>query len=185
MQNSLIQEFPKSKDELIQIVPFTKRHLNKNYLSWLNDIEVVRYSEQRHKFHTLESCMDYYEHQIKSDNLFLAIELLGKEERHVGNMGIIINKPNNIVDLSIMIGDKSVWGTGVATRAWCMAIKVIFFNLNYRMITAGTMEKNNPMISLMKRSGMKIDCILPDRFIFEGRTVGLVTASLKRDNFKV
>jgi RimJ/RimL family protein N-acetyltransferase len=185
MQNKLILEFPKSKDELIQIVPFAKRHLNRNYLSWLNDIDVMRYSEQRHLFHTLESCIDYYEHQKKSDNLFLAIELLGKEERHVGNMGLTVNKQNNIVDLSIMIGDKSVWGTGVATRAWGLAIRVIFHNLNFRMITAGTMEVNESMIKLMKRSGMKIEGILPDRFIFEDSYVGLVVASVTKDNFKI
>jgi len=53
------------------------------------------------------------------------------------------------------------------------------------MVTAGTMELNESMIKLMKRSGMKIDSILPDRFIFDDKYVGMVVASITKDNFKI
>ena len=49
------------------------------------------------------------------------------------------------------------------------------------MVVAGTMEVNEPMINLMKSSGMKIDCVLPGRFIFEEREVGLLWASKQKD----
>lgn len=178
----MLQEFPEITDGVVRIISFNEKHLNENYVSWLNDIDVVRYSEQRHRKHSLESCRSYYEEQKKSDNYFLAIELAGKEIRHVGNLGISVNFVNNIVDLSILIGDRSVWGTGVGSRAWSLALKTILYDLNFRMVTAGTMEVNKPMISLMMRSGMKIDGVLPDRFIFEGDEVGLVLASITKND---
>jgi len=179
------KEFPETTDGVVRVISFNENHLNEKYISWLNDKDVVRYSEQRHFQHSLESCRKYYEHQILSDNYFLAIELVGKENRHVGNIGLNVNKMNNILDLSIIVGDKTVWGSGVGTRAWRLALNGIFNNLKFRMVTAGTMELNESMIKLMKRSGMKIECILPDRFIFDDKYVGMVIASITKDNFKI
>jgi ribosomal-protein-alanine N-acetyltransferase len=185
MQTQIPKEFQETTDGVVRVISFNENHLNEKYISWLNDKDVVRYSEQRHFQHSLESCRKYYEHQILSDNYFLAIELVGKENRHVGNIGLTVNKMNNILDLSIIVGDKTVWGSGVGTRAWRLALNGIFNNLKFRMVTAGTMELNESMIKLMKRSGMKIECILPDRFIFEDNYVGLVVASITKDNFKI
>lgn len=176
----MLQEFPETTDGIVRILSFKKRHLNENYISWLNDIDVVRYSEQRHQKHSFESCIAHIERQKKYGNYFLAIEVVEKKVRHVGNLGISVNSENNIADLSILVGDKTVWGTGVASRAWSLALKVLLFNLNFRMVTAGTMEVNTSMIRLMKRSGMNIDSILPGRFIFEGEAVGLVAASITK-----
>lgn len=178
-------EFPKMTDGFVRIVPFNENHLNEKYVSWLNDKDVVRYSEQRHFKHSLESCKRYFENQKLSDNYFLAIELIGKENRHVGNIGLSVNNENNIIDLSIIVGDKTVWGSGIGTAAWSLALKGIFNNLNFRMVTAGTMGLNEPMLKLIKRSGMKIDGILPNRFIFEERYVDLVIASVTKDNYKI
>lgn len=172
------RKFPEITDGVIRILPFDERHLNENYISWLNDIEVVRYSEQRHKTHTIESCTKYYEDQKNSENYFLAVELVEKERRHVGNIGVSVDSLNNVADLSIIIGDKSMWGTGVGSRAWSLALNAILYDLNFRMVTAGTMESNKPMINLMKRSGMNIDGILPRRFMLEGNEVGFVAASI-------
>ena len=179
------REFPYMSDNVIQLVPFELRHLNDNYISWLNDIEVVRYSEQRHKIHSLESCRNYFEQQQKSDNYFLAVELIDKQITHVGNVGVSVDFSNKIADLSIIIGDKSLWGTGVGSRAWSLALKAVLFDFNFRMVTAGTMEVNKSMIKLMKRSGMNIDCVLPRRFMFEGEEIGFVAASISKFNFKI
>jgi RimJ/RimL family protein N-acetyltransferase len=179
---SMKLNFPQINDGVVQILNFSESHLNQKYVSWLNDIEVVRFSEQRHIKHTLKSCQRYFEEQKNSKNYFLAIELTGKEARHIGNLGISVNYENKIADLSIIIGDKSSWGTGAGSRAWSLALNAILHDLNFRMVTAGTMEVNKPMINLMKRSGMSIDGILPARFLFEGNEVGLVVASIINKN---
>ena len=178
------QRFQLITDGIVQILPFNESHLSHNYVSWLNDKEVVRYSEQRHYVHTLKSCQIYYEQQLMSNNYFLAIELiLNNQKKHVGNLGISIDIENKIADLSIIIGDKSTWGNGVGSRAWNLALKFILCDLKFRMVTAGTMEVNAPMIKLMNRSGMIVDGILPSRFIFEGLEVGMVAASITKINF--
>jgi len=170
--------FPIIIDRNIKILPFNESHINSNYVSWLNDAEVVRYSEQRHFNHTLKTCLDYYLQQKNSNNFFLAIELLENNFKHVGNIGVKIDQYNKIADLSIMIGDKSIWGSGIGSRAWILTINTLLDKLNFRRVTAGTMEINLNMIRLIYRSGMKIDAVLPGRFLFEGSEIGLVMASI-------
>ena len=176
--------FPECCDGKVKIVEFSKRHLTKRYVGWLNDKEVVRYSEQRHFKHSISSCYQYYETLKKSDSYFLAVEIIDLNMWHVGNMGVEVDRYNSKADVSIMIGEKSVWGTGVASRAWSLVLNALIKDLCFRLVTAGTMETNVPMINLMKRSGMTIDAILPNRFVNENRQIGLVAASYNSVNYK-
>ena len=48
----------KTKNLLIK--PFTKTNITKKYISWLNNKEVTKFSEQRHYFHTKQSCLEFY-----------------------------------------------------------------------------------------------------------------------------
>ena len=170
-------KFPECFDNKIRIVEFSKKHLTQQYVDWLNDPEVVYYSEQRHHKHTLASCLDYFESQRRSQNYFLAIEVINSNDRHVGNIGVAVDPFNSLADVSIIIGEKSVWGTGIASRAWGLVLDVLIKKLDFKLVTAGTMETNIPMIRLMKRSGMTIDAILPNRFVGENKRIGLVAAS--------
>ena len=48
--------------ERLTLTPFnTERHLTERYVAWLSDPDVVRYSEQRHRTHTLASCRHFAE----------------------------------------------------------------------------------------------------------------------------
>ena len=169
--------FPECFDNKVKIVNFSKKHLTQQYVDWLNDFDVVRYSEQRHYQHTLNTCNEYFKIQNSSLNYFLAIELNNLSKKHVGNIGVDVDPYNNKADVSIIIGDKSVWGTGVGSRAWSLVVDILIKQLGFRLITAGTMETNMSMIKLMKRSKMTIDAILPNRFVYEDKQVGLVAAS--------
>ena len=181
MQKKL--KFPECYDDKVRIVEFSERHLTERYVGWLNDPEVVRYSEQRHHEHTLATCIEYFETQKRSPNYFLAIEIIDSNTCHVGNIGVEVDRFNNKADVSILIGEKNVWGTGVASRAWGLVLNVLIQRLGFRLLTAGTMETNIPMIKLMKRSGMTIDAILPNRFVYENKQIGLVAASYSPHQF--
>lgn len=168
--------FPEFVSEAVRVVPFQPRHLTEQYVAWLNDPEVVRFSEQRHRTHTLETCRGYAESQWASSNYFLAVET-ADGSRHVGNIGVLVDRPNRLADVSIVIGDRSVWGSGLATRAWCATLDALTGPLEFRKVIAGTMEVNQPMLRLMERSGMRVEAIVPRYFVWEGRQVGLVLAS--------
>lgn len=155
--------------------------LTERYVGWLNDPAVVRFSEQRHRQHTLDSCARYLTDMRASDGLFLSIEVVEGKSWHIGNMSVAVDKPNSSADLSIMIGEREAWGRGYASVAWNAMIRQLLWEIGLRRVTAGTMEVNEPMIRLMRRSGMRLDGVRPRHFLWEGREVGLVTASRFRD----
>lgn len=161
----------------IRVVDFTSKHITENYISWLNDKEVVKYSEQRHFFHNLDTVKKYFHEKNNSNDFFLAIEFFDKEWIHIGNIGISVDKPNNVADVSILIGDKNYWGKGIAIIAWKLVLDFLLEKLKFRMVTAGTMEINEPMLKIIKKSEMKIDAVLPERFNFNGKYISSVLAS--------
>ena len=116
--------------------------------------------------HTVESCSQYYLNQQKTSNLFLAI-MYGKTHAfHIGNIGVRIDKFNLSADVSIIIGEKDLWGLGLGLRSWNIILDTLLYKMDLRLITAGTMEVNLPMINLMRKSGMKINSILSKRSAF-------------------
>jgi ribosomal-protein-alanine N-acetyltransferase len=176
-----MREFlPITVDGLL-ISAFRDDLLTDRYVEWLNDPNVVRYSEQRHTRHTLDSCARYLSYMRGADRLFLSIEVLDGGRWHIGNLSVAFDRPNASADLSIMIGERKAWGCGHASAAWNAVMERLLGKAGLRRVTAGTMEINEPMIRLIKRSGMHIDSVRPRHFLWEGREVGLVTASRFRD----
>lgn len=159
-----------------RVVRFAERHLTEHYVGWLNDPEVVRYSEQRHRRHTLDSCRAYFESFARSPHHFLAIE--AERHGHVGNIGVTIDEPNAVADVSIIVGEKAVWGTGIASEAWCAIVQVLIREGQIRKVTAGTMAVNEPMLRLMARSGMTVEATRKRQALWEGQEVDMVYAAI-------
>ena len=178
-------KFPTTIERNLKLSNFDSNYITKKYVNWLNDKEVVRYSEQRHKHHSMDNCKEYLEKIENSDNYLIAIEIKNdKEWIHIGNIGATYDKNNRSCDLSIMIGNKSQWGNGYGKLAWCVAACKVIEMLGVRIITAGTMSTNIRMLNLFKVCNMKIEAILKKRFIFEGSEVDLVIAIGNQNNFQ-
>ena len=163
--------------ERIRVRAFTSELITKRYVAWLNDPDVVRYSEQRHQKHSIASCREYFRAFNTSDDLFLAILTNKPSSVHIGNISIAIDVPNLVADIAIMIGDKSFWGSGYGSEAWLIVMRWLLEKAGIRKVTAGTMSVNKPMLKLMKKSGMKIDCIREGYFVWENEEVDMVIAS--------
>lgn len=165
----------------IRVVSFQEKHLTLTYVNWLNDPEVVRFSEQRHQTHTLESCTQYFNQQQEGENLFLAIEALeDTSQNHLGNIGVAIDKVNRYADISILIGEKNYWGKGIAFEAIKGMIIYLREKENINQITCGTMSCNIGMIKVMEKLGMKPKTTIPNRFLIDRDYYHLVQGCLSR-----
>jgi len=174
----VLNQFPVLNVESIRIVPFQRHHLTSRYVSWLNDPEVVQFSEQRHYNHTMESCEQYLASMQEGNGHFLAIETLMDDLGHIGNIGVSIDRHNRLADMSIIIGEKQAWGRGFASVAWSAVMTEMLENQGVRKLTAGTMSVNEPMLRLIKRSGMHIEAIRSKHFIWENKEVDMVQAAI-------
>ncbi len=166
---------PVLADPCVRLVPFSPNHLTDDYVAWLNDPEIVRFSEQRHRRHDLAGCRAYAESMWNGANHFWALETAGG--RHVGNITAYVNAPNLVADVAIMVGDRSVRGQGVGLAGWTLACDWLLGPGGMRKVTAGTMSVNRPMLGVMHKSGMRIEGVRTAQFLWEGQCVDMVMAA--------
>ncbi len=157
----------------IRLTPFSERHFSDDYISWLNDPEVVRYSEQRHRLHDRESCSGYVVSFDSGPNLLWAIEIV-ESSAHIGNVSATFDINNRIADIGILIGASGLRGTGYGRLAWEGALNYLTQREDLRKVTGGCLEPNAAMVKIMRKCGMEEDGKRPDHFIFEGRAASLL-----------
>ncbi len=163
------------------IKSFTEEYLSEHYVRWLNDKNTMQYSDQRFIIHTLESCRNYWESFKDSNNEFWAIlKKNGKDFQHIGNITTYADDLHKVVDISIMIGEKSARGKGLGLEAWLGMCQYLQNIKNVRKITAGTLEVNKPMLKLMEKSGMIEDGRRKHHCLYEGKEVDLIHSALFR-----
>lgn len=169
--------------ERLIIPPFSGEHLTERYVSWLNDPEVVRYSEQRHKHHSMESCRACWRSLANADHFFGAILIKGEPLRHIGNIVAYIDRPNQVADLTILIGEKDAWGRGYGCEAWTAVMRTLMRDQGLRKVTAGTMVENRAMLEVIRKSGMKVEGRKRRHFLLDGKEVDLVQAAIFASEF--
>jgi RimJ/RimL family protein N-acetyltransferase len=152
----------------VRLRPFTASDIDDAYVGWLNDAEVVRYSNQRFVRHTRASCERYFESFVGSANLFVSLRVIdaGAEravargierpaERAVGTMTAYRSLPHGTADVGILLGDRSVWGRGIGLEAWQLLTDWLLATPGLRKVTAGTLACNRSMLAVAERSGMQ------------------------------
>jgi len=169
------------KTERLLLEPFSEKYLTQEYVDWLNNPAVVRYSEQRHRKHTIESCREYIESLKRSSNHIWAISVINSGLGHIGNIAAYVNQENGIADISILIGKVEAWGKGYGTEAWKAVCNYALKVLKLRKVTGGTLSTNMSMIRIMKKAGMIEDGRRCKHYLWEGKEVDVVYAAIFRN----
>lgn len=155
----------------LTIFPFSDKFITNEYVGWLNNPEIVRFSEQRHKNHSIESCKDYWLTFSGTLNYFWAITLKNKGYEHIGNINAYVDEPNKTADIGILIGEKTLWSCGFGLEAWNVICLFLINEIHIRKITAGTMSSNTGMIRIFTKSGMIEDGRRLRQCILDGKEV--------------
>jgi RimJ/RimL family protein N-acetyltransferase len=154
--------------------PFREAHLTERYVAWLNDPEVVRYSELRHYRHTIASCRKYLAAFESSPDYFWAIRMKDGNQQHIGNISAHRDIYNKTVDIGILIGEKEKWGCGYGSEAWGGVCRFLLELPDVRRVTAGAMTSNRGMVSIALKTGMIEEGRRKGHFLLEGRPEDLV-----------
>lgn len=174
---------PTIETERLRIVPFSEEHLTPCYVNWLNDPEVVRYSDQRYRKHTLESCREYWQSFTESPNYFWAIVARDAQLGYIGTMTAYVNTIHSVADVGILIGERTVWGRGYGLEAWTAACDYLLREAEIRKVTGGALSVNTAMLKIMRRVGMVEDGRRTRQCLFEGREVDIVHMALFREDW--
>lgn len=168
----------------LRLEPFSKSHLTAQVVSWLNDPEVVRYSDQRHRQHSLESSRAYLESFAGSNNGYWAIFTRGESETMIGTVTAYVDMPNSVADVGILIGDRRFWRGGYGSESFAGVVNWLFMYRGIRKVTAGTMAENAAMLGVMRKIGMREEGRRERYYLLAGREVDMIHATIFAEDWR-
>ena len=161
---------------------FTLEDIQANYMAWLNDPQVVQFSNQRFHKHSEASCRQYLDSFAHTENRFLAIEDKLSHEL-MGTLTMYINLHHQRADVGILIGNTNHWGKGYGYEAFALAVESLL-QAKLRKVTAGTMACNLGMIKLMEKCGMTLEATRKAQEMLDGQAVDLLYFSKFSKSFE-
>ena len=148
--------------EEVQLRILQEKDVTDKYVNWMNDYEVVKFTEQHSFTHTKEMVNEFVTKKFNSKCDFLFGIYFNNN--HIGNIKLgPINTNNLISDISYFIGDKKLWGKGIASKALMSVIHFAFNTLKLEKINAGYYQEAVASEKLLNKCGFKFESIIkPD-----------------------
>jgi RimJ/RimL family protein N-acetyltransferase len=163
----LKQEAPSAALELtgsaVTLRAFSTANLTEAYLGWLRDPQLMKFSNQRFRTHSMDSCRAYFDSFTGSDNDFIAIEYEG---RFIGTMTVYRSLVHGTADIGLLIG-ANVQGKGLGKDAWGTMLAHLLAS-GTRKVTGGTLRCNEAMVRIMQRCGMQDDGVRAGQELVDG-----------------
>jgi [ribosomal protein S5]-alanine N-acetyltransferase len=152
------------------------------YANWFNDEEVCSGNSHHVRPFTREAALAYIRQSRQTnDSLILAI-VLRDGDRHIGNIALnSINRIYRTAEFSIVIGDKSAWGSGYSKEAARLLCDHGFAAMNLNRIGCGTFEDNEPMKKLAKFLGMREEGRRRQAVFKRGRYLDIIEFGVLKD----
>ena len=102
------------------------------YLDWLRDKDVIKFSENQYRKFTRKSQQEYIK-RLKKDGTNYLYGIFYKT-KHIGNIVLgPIDMIHQRAEISYMIGDKKFWGMGVGSHVISLIIKIAKNDLKLNM----------------------------------------------------
>ena len=130
--------------------------VNNNYLSWLNDEEVMKGIATSE--YNLQNLQSYVRNKINLKHTHFFAIVLKSNNIHIGNIKLDFHDSKaNLSEMGVLIGNKDYWGKGIAKDACSLVLDYGFKKLNLRKIFLAVFENNIRAIKLYKSLGFKTE----------------------------
>lgn len=146
------------------------------YVEWMNDPEVVQFTESRFVRHTHQSICEF----VEECRLNPSVSLLGifdnSTKLHLGNIKLgPINWYHLLGDVGIIVGRKQFWGKGVAREAIVLVRDFAFTRIGLHKLTAGCYANNAGSAKAFEKAGFQIEARLARPYLCgDARVDGLL-----------
>jgi RimJ/RimL family protein N-acetyltransferase len=164
----------------VTLRPFDAGQICERYLRWLSDPEVNAYSRRSGQAPITAADAERYLASLAAEEVVLGIHLAG--EGHVGNVKFgPVDRVNDRCDISILIGEKKVWGRGVGKEAVYLVSRHLFEEVGLHRLDAGS--GNPAFIAMVERLGWRREGVLRQRVRIGERLVDCVLLAQLRPEF--
>jgi len=146
------------QSERIEIRELQIDDCSDRYVEWLLDPEVNKWLETRWTHQDLESVREFVARIAADEDSLLAAIVLRDGQRHVGNIKIgPIDWVHKRADISYFIGERDVWGTGLASEAIELLTDRALGALGLARVQASLYEPNVAGARALEKAGFQLE----------------------------
>lgn len=159
------------KDDL----PIIYNYLSDNEIAFLTDFNRnINYEDFVNKYNLYFSnnCLD------------LKIFTIVLDSKVVGKMEIGYDLENKTGTFEIMVGDKQLWGKGIAIKALQVLFSYGFNNLGLNRMSCEVFSFNKRSLKLMKKMNMHVDGLMRDGMYVHDKFVDVYIFSMLRREYE-
>jgi RimJ/RimL family protein N-acetyltransferase len=151
---------------------------------WSNDSEIRRLTGEIAPMSRQEA-EEFYKHlRADKDRVWFAV-VLKRGNRVIGEVGLLrMFRPWRCTDMSIIIGEKNMWGKGYGTEAGRLLLKYAFERLKFHRVSIGVVGFNDRAIRFWKSLGFKKEGVQKDGYYCDNEFSDFVMMSILEDQFK-
>jgi RimJ/RimL family protein N-acetyltransferase len=133
------------------------------YVDWMNDPEVVQFTESRFSSHTMEGVREFVQACARDPDVILFGIFDCATESHIGNIKLgPINRRHLLGDIGIIVGRKEFWGKGIATEAISLLRDYAFSEIGLHKLTAGCYSTNLGSGKAFEKAGFQLEARRPN-----------------------
>jgi len=163
---------PSSLKNKIVLKKISSKNISLDYIKWMNDPEVVQFTEQKYKKHTRKD-ISFFLKETNKDN-FSEIYGIFFEKLLIGTIKIgKINKIHKTAEISYIIGNKKFWNKGIATIVVKKICGYIFKKLKLKKIIAGTYSVAKSSQKILIKNNFKLEGVLKKQIFFKNKRIDL------------
>ena len=144
--------------EKVYLRRFRLTDISQNYLRWLNDEDVNRFSQRRGIKTSLSAATRFIElHQTSGNSCVFVIEKRDTLE-HVGNLMLSeYDDCHGLVEVANLIGNVDQWGQGLAVDATKAVLADLFIHHKLRKAMIGNISQNRAASFMARQLGFSLE----------------------------
>ena len=171
------------KGERVYLRPFCKDDLA--YVQkWSEDPEMRRLTGEVAPMTRAEAEKWYRRARADKDRVWFAI-VLKDGDRVIGEAGLLrMFRPWRCTDMTVIIGEKGVWGRGLGTEAGRLLLDHAFGELSFHRISVGVVGFNERAVRFWKGLGFREEGIQRDGYHCDGEFSEFVMMSILEDEYR-
>lgn len=138
----------------VVIKNFIKKDLDHEYISWLNNKDLLKYSRNKNTKYNYKKVLQEFNY-IKKKNFFFKII----EKKNKKKIGTVIAYPNErikVINIGILIGNKDYSNKGYATEVYKILINFFLIKEKFDKIEIGCNKNNLSIIKICKKLNFKL-----------------------------
>ena len=161
------------RGQRVRLRPMRPADITPQHVGWLNDPEVVRYSNQRFVRHTRYTSRSYLGRFEGSGDVYLSVRLL-ESDRPIGTLTAHRQLHHGTADIGILMGERAVWGQGLGGEAFQLLADWLAVQPGMRKITCGTLSVNHGMLKVAQRAGFEREAVRVAQELVDGVPADIV-----------